>query len=282
MTVKLSRYIFRKINGRIIPIRKELGEASKTVASYSRSAVKKLNLLLKSDDVVLTKKFNLRKRQEFTPSMAMNKFMNESGHIRIHSSSDNLNIDMNTKPTMRQIEKLKEISEGKSISFDSPKKSGDAFSVSDALRRMAGLKDTPVTKQSAKLSEKALDRYGETYNPDFAGYINKEGSMLNFHQGSGMRDLDHRDVSDLVSKPPLQRLKDSDIVRRLSTNQAIAKRERAKSHYAYQSYQDILKLKAIKKGDILHDVKGDLIKSEIQNLKRQRNADKFLKKLKGK
>ena len=136
MTVKLSRYIFRKIGGRIIPIRRELGEATKTVASYSHTALKKLKLLLKSDDVVLTKKFNLRKRPEFSSSMAMNKFMNESGHIRIHSATDNLNIDMNTRPTMRQLEKLKEISHGKTISFDSPKKSGDAFSVSDALRKM--------------------------------------------------------------------------------------------------------------------------------------------------
>lgn len=59
-------------------------------------------------------------------------------------------------------------------------------------------------EQSKTLFACAANEYGTTENPQEAGYILPDGSMLDFSDGEGMRDTDHRNINGAFSDAGIQ------------------------------------------------------------------------------
>lgn len=282
MTKKLSGYIFRRIGGRIIPIRKGAELTTDTVRGVSRKALDKLKTILKDPKFKITPKGNLKKTPEFSSSDAMDSFMKKTGAIRVSKSRESLMIDPETMPTNEQIKTLKDMSHGVEDFYTNNKESKSLFGALKGLKK-------PYPKDSKigeKINEKALNRYGETHNANVAGYITKKGEMLNFSGGGyGERYLDHRDVSDLVPRPKLKNVSDEEVNRIYSRIKSSEKSKRSWKHENYQSFNLINEMKKVKKGHEDYPYKGSYIKTFYNSLKRNanmgdNNAKKYLKKLK--
>ena len=51
------------------------------------------------------------------------------------------------------------------------------------------------------LDQKARKHYGITFNPNKAGYILRDGRMLDYSEGQYGRTLDHRDIENVMDAP---------------------------------------------------------------------------------
>lgn len=282
MSVKLSRYIFRRIGGRIVPIRKGAEAATDISKGISRKALDKVTTLLKDSRFKVTSKMNLKMIPEFSASDAMNSFMKKTGAIRVSKSRDSLMIDPETMPTSKQISTLKDMSHGVEDFYTNNKESKSLFGALKGLKK-------PFPKESKigdKINDLALERYGETHNPNIAGYITKKGEMLNFSGGGyGERYLDHRDVSDLVPRPRLKNIDDKEVNRIYARIKGSEKSKRSWKHENFQSYKIIKEMQSVSKGHEDYSLKGDYIKTFHNSLKRNanmgdKNAMKYLRKLK--
>lgn len=283
MSVKLSRYVFRRIGGRIVPIRVGAESTTDIVKGVSRKALDKLTTILKDSRFKVTSKMNLRKIPEFSGSDAMNSFMKKTGAIRVSKHGDSLMIDPETMPTSKQISTLKDMSHGVSDFYTNNKESKSLFGALKGLKKPHA-KDSKIGE---KLNDLALSRYRETHNANVAGYVTKEGKMLNFSGGGyNERYLDHRDVADLVPRPKLLKVNDSELNRVYSSIKRSEKSKRSWKHENFQSYNLIKEMKAVKKGHEDYPHKGSYIKTFYNSLKRNsnmgdNNAKKYLRKLKG-
>ena len=51
------------------------------------------------------------------------------------------------------------------------------------------------------LDQKARQHYGITFNPNKAGYVLRDGRMLDYSEGQYGRTLDHRDIENVMDAP---------------------------------------------------------------------------------
>ena len=51
------------------------------------------------------------------------------------------------------------------------------------------------------LDQKARQHYGITFNPNKAGYVLRDGRMLDYSEGQYKRTLDHRDIENVMDTP---------------------------------------------------------------------------------
>lgn len=262
---------------------------------HSRKALKKLNALLKSGKVKLDKKLNPKLIPESSSTDDMIDYMKKTGNIRIHHGGDSLNVDTYKNPTLKQIRALEDMSEGvNTFYYDTPRGSGELSSLDRLTSKLSYLPDPKKSKLADRLEQKALDEFGTTYNSGTAGYITREGDLLDFSGGrgsGGIRGEDHRAIAEIMPNRPLKKLSDeaaNEIIGRVARE---GKQQRARLHAANSIYQDILKWKSVKKGDPLYELKGEEIKHLHGLLKGDKfsmrhgnikNSEKFLKKLKGK
>ena len=217
MSVKLGRVVFRKIGGRIVPIR--VGAESKTIAAgivgVSKAAIKKAKLLFQTKSFKIGKSGNILKLAEEGSTTAMIKFMDKTGAIRFDNNSGL--VDMVRKPTLDQKMTLAAAMNRKPTYVDitSPKgvtKASDSFdSFSQALKSgifSKASKNIPMNGgkrdiEATKLYRKAKGILGLTDDPREAGFITRGGKMLDLsgkRDGGpgGVRYLDHREVSQLI------------------------------------------------------------------------------------
>jgi hypothetical protein len=275
---KLSGYVFRRIGGKIIPIR--ANKVAETLAAgekgYSKGAFRKLKLLLKSHEVKLTKAGNIRKWPERSGTEAMNEFMKKTGSVRVSKNGSTLSIDPETKLTNAQFSTLKDMSHGVKdfyINNDSSR------NINSLIHKVTKNKPkTPYTKLADKLDGKAIKEYGVTHNPNVAGYINRKGDMLNFSGGGGNeRYLDHRDVSGLVPSR-LKKITDKDISRILHKEQSYRKRQVGKNHAHWKYLENIKKLQKVDfirgkdRGELIKDNIRYIPKDKLHLLKRLKKA----------
>lgn len=223
MAAKLGRYIFRRIAGRIVPIR--IGREAATEAALaagkpaaSQSALKKLNLLAKQMGVGIGRKGKLKGPvKDFGSGHELQRFMEKTGMVRFSKGkSSETFADMAKAPTYAQRKLLDELDEP--ILFEFSHK-GTMFTQAQGVLRDPQVRQhlgkLPIykpTKTGASIAEKAKKQMGLTYNPYEAGFISREGEMLDFSGKKfggrgGVRELDHREIAGLV---PTERVKMSD------------------------------------------------------------------------
>lgn len=265
MSVKLGRVVFRKIGGRIIPIR--IGAEAKTLAAglkgVSSKAVKQLKLLTSQGRAAI-KSGKLVSAEAPSSSEAMMKFVEKTGAIRFHKSGDSLNLDFLRKLSSEQKMTIaSNVPRPSAIYADAKSGSGEFKSLGDFVRSHLqwGSKEFKPSKIAEKLQSKAIKEYGLTGNIDEAGYIFRDGSMLDLsgkRMGGppGTRSLDHREISHLVKVNP-KKLSDREISWGLSSAQMARKASASKLHEITTLKSDIGKIGSDFE---LADIKKSMIK----------------------
>lgn len=209
MAVKLGRYVFRKIGGRIVPIR--VGAEAKTLAAgakgVSQSIMKKAKILFKNRELKLGSTGKILKRPDADGTKSMLKFMDQTGAVRFSRSDDTM-IDVSRKLSDAQKMKLAEVSKGTVfVDINNPKiphlKGGQFNSFGEAYRKALLLGPKELKKENTKAVAKAVKQLGTTSSANEAGYILRDGRMLDLsgkRQGgpSGVRHLDHREVAGII------------------------------------------------------------------------------------
>lgn len=274
MSVKLSRYVFRKIGGRIVPIRREAlaSTLEKGISGVSKSSLKKLNTLLTSSKFKLTRGGNIMVRPERSGTDAMNLFMKKTGAVRVSISGDTLNLDPETTLSSAQKLAIGKMARGKEIFTHNSSSWNFTQAINDSQKGKSIFKPS---KLGSKIEEKAAARYGEAYSDEMTGYVLRDGRKLSFTYGYGMRDIDHRDVADLVPYN-LRKPKKGEIVKELADINRFNKRQRAKKHDHWRLINNI---KELKKADfVTGEDRGYLIKDNIRYI--PQNKRHLLKKLK--
>lgn len=213
MAAKLGRYVFRKIGGRIVPIR--VGAEAKTLAAgpkgQSAKIVKKLNTLLKSRQVKVGKKGALLKVPEADSTKSMINFMDKTGAVRVSNFGGYVNAHIARKLSDAQKTKLIEMSVGKRVAVDvsGAKKgftsSGDFSSFGEAYRKVLLPSSKELKKENTRAIKKAIEELGTTSNPNEAGFIFRDGKMLDLSGkriggSANTRELDHREVAGIISE----------------------------------------------------------------------------------
>jgi hypothetical protein len=275
MSVKLGRYIFRKIGGRIVPIRAG-AKATDSSSGVSKGALRKLKLLLKSSEVKLTKAGNLRKFSDhdgYTDYMI--DFMKKTGSARVSKSGSTM-VSISSERALTSAQKRTFMDMGKDVESVYTENE-EVFRLADAFRISQGKKPAPKTKTARKLIEKAKAKFGITDNPNTAGYITPDGDMLDFSGGGGFeRYEDHRGIAAIMPSPALKKLKDKDFSRILMKEQSKRKYLSGKPH-AHWKYLDSIK-KLQKVDFITGKDRGELIKDNIRYIPNHKMH--LLKKLK--
>lgn len=211
MAVKLGRYIFRKIGGRIIPIR--VGAEAKTLAAgakgVSKSIMKKAKILFKGREFKVGSTGKILRAPNDGATDSMLKFMDQTGAVRFSKTVDATSIDVSRKLSEAQKMKLAQVS-GSEIYVDvnNPKipqhlRGGKFGSFGEAYRKVLLLGPKELKRENTKAVSKAVKELGTTNNPIEAGYILRDGRMLDLsgkRQGGpgGVRYLDHREVAGII------------------------------------------------------------------------------------
>jgi len=209
VSVKLGRYVFRKIGGRIIPIR--VGAEAKTLAKgaagVSKSIMKKAAILFRGREFKAGSNGKILRAPNYSPTDSMLKFMDQTGAVRFSQSDDTM-IDISRKLSEAQKMKLAQVSKGKvHADINNPKiqhlKGGTFNSFGEAYRKALLLGPKELKKENTKAVAKAVKQLGTTSNPQEAGYILRDGRMLDLsgkRDGgpSGVRYLDHREVAGII------------------------------------------------------------------------------------
>ncbi len=212
MSVKLGRVIFKRIGGRVIPIR--IGAEAKTLAAgikgVSSKALKRLNLLQKQGMAKL-KSGKIVSTEEASSSEKMIAFVKKTGAIRFNKSGDSINLDYFSKLTSEQKTTLAmKADKIGAVYVDANKKGSGSFnSLKEFIRSPLNWAQTDFkpSKLSLELQEKSIKELGLTDDIDEAGFIFRDGKMLDLSgkkQGgpAGVRYLDHREISELVKISP--------------------------------------------------------------------------------
>lgn len=253
MSAKLGRYIFRKIGGRIVPIR--VGVEAKTIAAgvsgFSKNIMKKAKMLF-SSGFKIGSTGRLLKVAESDGTKSMLKFMDKTGAVRFSRNNDTM-IDVSRKLSDAQKDVLARVSKGNVyVDINNPKiphLNGGSFSnFGEAYRKVLRLGPKEIKKESTNLAEKAIKQLGTTRNPDEAGFILRDGRMLDLsgkRDGGppGVRYLDHREVSGIVQARSTK-AKAKDISEALRRFQIDRKRSASRLHEITSLKSDLKKIES--------------------------------------
>lgn len=282
MSVKMGRYIFRKIGGRVVPVRVDkMGSIANTMTEgmrgVSKGALRKLKLLLSAkDEVKFTKAMNLRKFSKhdgYTDYMV--DFMKKTGSARVSKSGTTM-VSISSERALTNAQKATFSDMGSDVEKVYTENS-EHFRLADSFRVFQKKKPVPETKTAQKLIEKAKAHFGITHNPNTAGYITPDGDMLDFSGGGGFeRYEDHRGIAAIMPRPPLKKLKDSDFSSILRKAQNTRKGIEGRKHRHWKALSDIKQLQTI---DFIRGKdRGELIKDQIRWIPKDKRH--ILKKLK--
>lgn len=298
MSVKLSRYIFRRIGGRIVPIRAG-AKVVDLVKGVSKTAQKKIKLFLSNREATLSKSGKIKKYVSHSGTEFMEAFMRKSGAVRFSQNDRETVFSYTKKLTEGQRRKLMDFA-GQSDEIVAGvhgkyTKGADYIKIGENDRSFSSIReflshpmsrkgiDTPKTlsqiKSQRKLGEKAILKFGKTYDPKEAGYILPTGTALDFSgrsQGAGIeafgkRYMDHREVSDIVKLPFTKNpsIKETKMILRQA--QLDRKQSARKLHRITTLKQDISRIGHSKN---LSSVKKDMLKTLNDLIKQKRMRKK--------
>lgn len=239
--------------------------------------LRKLKTMLTNKEMSLSKSGKFKKKTQFSGTDYMNAFMKKTGAARVSVSDDFMIIDVETALTSMQRSKLFKLGQGKEIFHNT----GSSYNFNEAIRQAIKNKPkVPKTKTADKLIDKALKKY-PTGGPDSAtGYVLPSGKRLDFssgHSGYGVRDIDHRDVSELVNLPRSKAIPNKDLNRELRYAQRDRKSKERKKHVE----RFLTSIKKLQKSDTIKGVeRGEMIKANIDSIPKSKMHK--LKKLKKK
>jgi hypothetical protein len=291
VSVKLSRYIFRRIRGRLVPIR--VGAAVREgVEGASAQAMRKLKAVM-SQGASVGRTGKLRVAREMSGTDAMEKFMEKTGAIRFSKHDEGSAVLSFSQPlTVGQRQKLLRFVGNDEViaGFHRRKGAGNGpvggqiedknfLKGTDFLRsRMANMSSTHRSakfnrKAADKLQEKAVKKFGVTQDPMEAGYIMRDGRALDLsgkNDGGtpGIRALDHREVSDIIGSPGYKPLSSKDARKLLRQAQLNRKQRGRQIHRATNIAQDLRK---IRKSDLPRQERNEISKSLIEQLRRYKS-----------
>ena len=265
MAVKLARYIFRRIGGRIVPIR--IGAEAATAKAVevgkgiSTAIARKAKLLFKHQTEIFVRGGKFVKRADDSGTSQMLRFMKNSGAVRFYNSGDQTMIDFSRKLTDAQRHTIKRLATGDYVAATFNKQKGSIITeeglhwskgmgrgvtgfLNSALSRMG----KPPGKGAPKLEAKALKHFGTTRDPREVGYIMPSGKALDlsgkkFGGPSGTRELDHREAAQLVPHLRPGKATDQDIRRALTHAQKTRKASEANKQLHVTLAQDIKKFR---------------------------------------
>lgn len=276
MSVKLGRVVFRKIGGRIVPIR--IGAEAKTIAAgisgVSKKLVKKANLLFSTRNFKVGSTGKLLKLPESDSTKAMLKFMDKTGAVRFSRSTDSTMIDISRKLSDSQKIKLAEVSKGEIYGdVNNPKKgyslpTGPFKNFADAYRRLFIFAPKEIKKVDENLAKKAIKGLGTTSSANEAGFIMRDGRMIDLSGKkdggpSGVRYLDHREVAQFINKRA-SKPSSRDVLNSLKDAQRERKRLAEKTHIVTNLKNDIKKIWPERKEF------RDVIRSMVNDIRRNK------------
>jgi hypothetical protein len=186
---------------------------------------------------------------------AMRAFIKKTGAIRFHNARSSFNLDFDFKPSSEQKMTIAKFADRDTEVFvDANKQSGEFRNFTDFIRSklQVGAKEYKPTKIGKKLQEKATKELGLTDDIREAGYIMRDGSMIDLsgkRQGGsyGTRELDHREVAGFTKVDP-KTIKKRDLKYLIGSAQRSRKNSAHSKHEFANLKNDYEKLK--KSGDL--------------------------------
>jgi len=261
MAAKLSRYVFRRIGGRIVPIR--VGAKKSSKGGFSSKMFRKVKTMLTNKELSLSKAGKFKKKTQLSGTDYMNAFIKKTGAARVSVSDDFMIIDVETALTSMQRSKLFKLGKGKEIFHNT----GSSYNFNEAIRQAIKNKPkTPNTETAKKIIDKSLKRYPTGGADSATGYVLPSGKRLDFssgHSGYGVRDIDHRDVSDLVDLPRSKNIPKKDLNRELRYAQGDRKSKARKKDVG----RFLNSIKNLQKSDTIKGAeRGKMIKANIDSI----------------